>query len=529
MINPLLKDLFSDDRYSSFRIAVLIILLGFTIRLFSFHYTYIINPDGVLYIHQARAIYYGLKDSMLTCSMGYLSNYSILIVLAFKIFGDWVVAAKSVSLFFGTITLVPLYFLLNRFLRKEITLAATLVFALIPVFVDKSVDVVRDPVYWFFSVLGLYLFVSQIGKSNYLYLILSSLCFLLAAWARIEAILFIVVSFIYILFIRQDRRIQKASIFAIPVVLVLLLGIFGLMIFHMPVNDLHRGLEITTKFSAPVIEYKNLRQTLAELMNQPLGDILPGFLHKARNLVWLIALGTLIRYAVRAYFYPFFLTFIIGLGGVWGKIKEDRRMLYLTSLAFFALLLLYMHVLLTWMMFNRFLAIFIIPSFIFVGYGLEKIVHFLRSRFNLKPLVALSIICFLTLAFSLPENLEPREADKLVFKRIGELIAEREGNSQVISIAAPHSIRWISFYANVNYRGAPCPERNHDIENIIGKNYGEFVQNLRRRGIRYFLWEEKHWPKESSYLITTGNMKDFIKLGAWSHPDTGSLILFKVI
>jgi len=529
MINPTLKSLFSDDKNSYFRIAILIILLGFSIRLFSFHYTYIINPDGVLYIHQARAIYYGVKDSILTCSMGYLSNYSILIVLAYKIFGDWEVAAKSVSLFFGTITLVPLYFLLDRFFRKEITLMATLVFALIPVLVDKSVDVVRDPVYWFFSALGLYLFVSQIGKKNYLYLILSSLSFLMAAWARIEAILFVLISFICILFVRQDRKIQRTSIFAIPVVLVLLLGMFGLMIFDMSVDDLHRGYEIKTKFSAPVIEYKNLRQTLAELRNQPLDENLRAFLHKARNLVWLIGLGTLFRYVVRAYFYPFFLIFIIGLGGVWGRIKEDKRILYLASIAVFALFLLYMHVLQTWMMFNRFLAIFIIPSFIFVGFGLERVVRFLRSRFKLRFHVALSIICFLTLAFALPENLEPREADKLVFRRIGELIAEREGNSQVIPIAAPHSIRWVSFYANMKYKGAPCPQRNYDVENIVGKNYGEFVQNLKRRGIRYVLWEERHWPKERSYLIDSGNTEDFIKLGTWSHPDTGSLVLFKVI
>jgi len=529
MINSTLKGLLLDDKYSSLRTAILIILLGFAIRLFSFHYTYIINPDGVLYIHQARAIYYDLKDSILTCSMGYLSNYSILIVLAYKIFGDWVVAAKSVSLFFGTITLIPVYFLLNRFFKKEITLIATLIFALIPVLVDKSVDVIRDPVYWFFSVLGLYLFVSQIEKRNYLYLMLSSLCFLMAAWARIEAILFVFVSFVCILFVRQDRKIQRTSIFAIPVVLVLLLGMFGLMISDMCVDDLHRGYEIKTKFSAPVIEYNNLRQTLAELRNQPLDENLRAFLHKARNLVWLVGLGTLFRYAVRAYFYPFFLIFIIGLGGVWGKMKEDKRILYLASIAAFALLLLYVHVLQTWMMFNRFIAIFILPSFVLVGFGLERIIYFLRSRFNLKAHVALSIICFLSLAFALPENLEPRETDKLVFKRIGELIAEREGNSQVISIAAPHSIRWVSFYANVKYKGAPCPERNHDIENIIGKNYGEFVQNLKRRGIRYVLWEEKHWPKESSYLINSQNMKDFIKLGAWSHPDTGSLILFEVI
>lgn len=529
MVNSMLKDLFSDNKYHYFRISILIILLGFAIRLFSFHYTYIINPDGVLYIHQARAIYYGIKDSILTCSMSYLSNYSILIVLAYKIFGDWVVAAKSVSLFFGTITMIPLYFLLDRFFKKEITLAATLAFALIPVFVDKSVDVVRDPIYWFFSVLGLYLFVSQIEKRNYLYLILSSLCFLMSAWARIEAILFVVASFIFIFFVRQDRKIQRSYIFAIPVVLVLLLGIFGLMISNISVNDLHRGYEIKTKLSAPIIEYKNLRESLAELMNQPLDHNLPAFLHKARNLVWLIDLGTLVRYAVRSYFYPFFLIFIIGLGGVWGKIKEDRRILYLSFIAVSALLLLYMHVLQTWMMFDRFFAIFIFPSFIFVGFGLKKIVLFFRSRFNLKGSIALSILCFLILICALPKNLKPREADKLVFKRIGELIAENEGNSKVILVAAPHSIRWISFYANVKYKGAPCPERNYDIENIIGKNYGEFVQNLKRRGIRYLLWEEKHWPKESTYLIHGGDMKDFIKLGTWSHPDTGILILFKVI
>jgi hypothetical protein len=122
MINSILKNFFSDDKYSYLRISILIILLGFAIRLFSFHYTYIINPDGVLYIHQARAIYYGIKDAILTCSMGYLSNYSILIVLAYKIFGDWVIAAKSVSLFFGTITLIPLYFLMKRFLHDKIAL-----------------------------------------------------------------------------------------------------------------------------------------------------------------------------------------------------------------------------------------------------------------------------------------------------------------------------------------------------------------------------------------------------------------------
>jgi len=529
MIRFFLKDLFEDEKCHHARIAFLIILLGFSIRLFSFFYTYIINPDGVLYIHQARALYYGLTDSILTCSMGYLSNYSILIALAYKILGDWVVAAKSVSLFFGTITLALFYFLLKRFLIKEMTLIATLVFALIPVFVDKSVDVVRDPVYWFFSVLGLYLFVIQTEKKNYIYLILSSLSFLMATWARIEAILFIFVSLVYIPIASKDGKIARTSVFAIPVVLVLVLGMFGLMVFNISMSEFHRGFEITTKISAPVIEYKNLRQVLEVFMERSSGQNVGAFFHKARNLVWLIALGTIIRYAVKAYFYPFFFVFIVGLGGLWGRIKADRRVLYLASLAFFALLLLYVHVLQTWMMFNRFLAIFIIPSFVFVGFGLEKIDSFLRLRFNLKPVAALSITFLLTLALALPGNLKPREADKLVFKKIGELIAEREGNSQVISIAAPHSIRWISFYANVKYKGAPCPETNYDVDNIIGNRYEEFIQNLKRRGIKYVLWEEKHWPKKRSYSIESVTKKDLVKVGVWSHPDTGGIILFEVI
>jgi len=279
-----------------------------------------------------------------------------------------------------------------------------------------------------------------------------------------------------------------------------------------------------------MIEYKNLRVSLTELMNQPIEENLKHFLHKARHLVWLVALGTIVKYAVRAYFYPFFFIFIIGLGGIWGRIKGDRRILYLAFTAVSALILLYMHVLQTWMMFNRFFAIFIFPSFIFVGFGLEKIIHFFRSRFHLKESVILFVLCLLILACSLPKNLQSRESDKLIFKEIGELIAYREENNREIPVVtSSHSIRWISFYANLNYLGAPCPEKNNDLENIIGKSYEEFVQNLKRRGIRYFLWEEKHWPRYRFDFINRKNLKDFLKLGEWKHLDTGRLILFRVV
>ncbi len=511
------------------RFLVLIVCIAFLIRLFSFVFTAIVNPDGVIYIHQARAIYYGLWDSILNCGIGYLSNYSVLIAGLYPIVRNWLLAAKLISLAFGTLTVVPLCLLLSGFFRKQIALLGGLVYALIPVFVDKSVDVVRDPVYWFFLVFGLYFFTAQIGKTNRLYLIVSCLCFLMAAWARIEALLCILVSFLFILFTKEERRIEKLSLFPLPVVVIVLSSVLGLMIFHTSGADLYRIEEIMSRVSAPMGGYSNVRAGLAELMSQPLDNTLAGFIHRARNLVWLVALGTMVKYAITAFFYPFFLLFIIGLKGIRTSIKGDRRVLYLSLLSISALFLLYVQVLQTWMIYNRLFAIVILPSFIFIGFGLEKTVGFLGSRLHLRDSLVLIIVSLLVLASSLPEDLKPRETDKLVFKEIGVLIAEREGNEKEIKVVTSLPlIRWISFYANLGYRGAPCPEKNYDLVDSLNRGYDTFVGGLKDRGIQYILWDERHWPKGSLESIRKGS-GDFIRLGDWHHQDTGKMILFKVL
>ena len=56
--------------------------------------------------------------------------------------------------------------LLKRFFDDRISTLGTLIFALIPFFVSRSVDVVRGPVYWFFLVLGLYFLVVHIDKGK---------------------------------------------------------------------------------------------------------------------------------------------------------------------------------------------------------------------------------------------------------------------------------------------------------------------------------------------------------------------------
>lgn len=513
------------------RELILIFFLGILVRFFVYHNTFIINPDGVLYIHQARALYYKDWGSVISCGMSYLSIYPILITGAYGIFHDWVVAARSISLFFGSITMIPLYFLMRRFCNKEICAMGTLVFALIPVFVDKSVDVVRGPIYWFFLVLGLYLFVTQIGNRRYrLYLVLSCLSFLVAAWARIEAVLFIIVSCCYLLAVRQEKRVKRLGTFVLPIAFLFLVAISYTALFSAPTKDIFRISEIPNKLYAPFIEYRNLRGDLSGLAEQPAKGSLEYFLENARHLVWLVALGTLLIYTVKAFFYPFFLVFIVGMGGLWRKVKKEERILYLTLLSFTALVILYFHTVQSWQISARFLALFILPAFIFVAFGLEKTTQFLKRCLHLRGPAALSITCALILALALPKCLKPRESDKLVFRVIGQVIAERQGNGEVIPIVASlHTIRWVSFYANLGYPGVECPQPYEDFAEVVGTSYRQFVQNLKKRGTEYFLWEERHWPVKGFDFLKRRDPRKFPEVGRWRHPDTGQMILFRVL
>ena len=510
--------------------AILVIAIGFFIRLFCFHYTYIINPDGPLYIHQARAIYYGLGAAPWNTVLGYFSNYPILIAGTYTVVGDWIIAAKLVSLIFGTAILIPLYLLSRRLFEERIALLVTLVFALIPFLVDRSVDVVRAPVFWFFLVLGMHFFVAQIEKTNHIYLFLSSLSFLLAAWARIEGVLFIGASYVFMLIVGQERKLVKLGVFSIPIAPLIFIYFLRLSILQVDIGDLfYLDRIMPSQFATIADQYELIRGATSDLVNQGQQTIVNRFLLVTRHLVWWIALGTLLTGMIKAFFYPFFILFLMGFKGICRKLKENGRILYLSILSLSAFLLMCIVVLYFWEMPTRYMGILVFPSVVFIGFGLEKLMLFLRSRFNLKGSIAFFIICLLILGFSLPKKLKPREKDKVVFKEIGGLIAQKEGNqNEVVIVASIHSFGLVSFYANVEYKGAPRPRANWDLENLVGDDYAEFVENLRHSEVDYFLWEGKHWPHKSADYLRIGNPEDFAQVGTWSHPDTGKLILFEV-
>jgi hypothetical protein len=133
---------------------------------------------------------------------------------------------------------------------------------------------------------------------------------------------------------------------------------------------------------------------------------------------------------------------------------------------------------------------------------------------------------------TLPKNLKVQEADKLVFKEIGETIARLDGRSgeiEMITLGAYWRLN--DFYANLHVQGAPCPEKYTNWfkdESIVG-SYDDFIRSMRLRNIRYIVWEEKRWPQDKFAFQNSVQTKDLTQLKEWKHKDTGRIILYRVM
>ena len=521
---------FFSSRFSA--AAWLVILTGFLLRIWVCLHTAIVNPDGFLYIHQAMSLYYRNWKSLKTCGLTFISSYPLMIAGGYALIHDWILSARLISLFFGTALLISLYLILRNLVQEKIAVLALLVSAVTPVLVSNSVELVRDPIGWFFMSAGVLAVVHPpaAASSRKWLLLISSVCFMLAAWARIEAVLYIAITLIYLVFFASDRKISHILFFLLPLAAIVLLSVGGLVISRVSFSDLYRGHDLIPNLIGPVIQYRKLTAALENMQWSSSYPTMKFFLPEARNTIWLIAFGTVLNRFLEAFFYPYALLYIIGLSGIFQKLRSDTRLIYLTLLAGSGLALMYMHTLQTWMLYYRFFGIVLIPGAIFCAFGIEKLLRWSSRSLHVRPLVAFWLVFFVILAASLPKNIKAPDPDKIVFPQIGNAIYEHSHGSADIQVATSCSTqRIISFYANIRAPGLiPCPLDTTNCWESFPDDPEQFYALLRQRHIHYLLWEEKNWPLHRFSFAEPSLSGKYTRIGKWFQTDTGEMILYEV-
>ena len=508
-----------------------ILLLALAIRIYACLTNFIINPDGIHYIHQARSIFYGQWDKLTTCRLNYVSILPFCIASVFTFVRDWIVAGRVVTVFFGTATLIPLSFILRRFFDRTLSYLTLLLYALLPVWVNRSADIVRGPIFWFFLCLGMLYFIRQLDEDKHhegyrLDLYLSSIFLLIAAWTRTEGLYAIIVSGIYILLADRGRKMSRFFHFSTPIALIILAGGIGFL-FSDSLDPRYLRLDrIAHKLTQFIPIYQDIREQLKVLISNSDGRMAE-FLHHVRSLVWFMPLSIIFNSIWEAFFYPYAVMYVIGFIGLRRHLREDRRIGYFLWLSGFSILVLYVHLLHVWLIFHRFLVILILPGCIMVGFGIEHILKYLQQKFRLSTQNAVKIMAVLIVLFGLSKGLIPRETDKAVFAQAGRLIAQQKRPDRISPIMAACSTvyEWVFFYAHLEYPGAQCAA---DRCNSIPADYQHMVADLKASGTQFVLYEEKKWPRETFDLKQAPYKADFDVLGRWRHRDTGELILLRL-
>jgi len=517
-------------RLSERTIVALILLAALALRVGRALMTAVVNTDAAVYLYQAKALYYGPWSAVNSCSIKHVTVHPILSAVAYFFVRDWIIAMRAVSILFGTLTLIPIYYLARLFFPFRTSCLVTLLYAVMHVFVSTSVDVVRDPPYWFFAACGLYFFAAGMKKERTGFFSLASIFFALAMWNRIEGVLYLVVTALYLAIRKTDGKGKKLLAYLAPV----LMGV-GIVVIYQILSSrgiyMYRLDQLTELLLSAGQTYADLRIQLSFMIQRPPEGFTFQFFESVRRLLWLLAFGVLAVSAAEAFFYPFAALFLFGLFD-FKRWRLSRLAGHFGTLIACGGAVLYSYALRYWFMENRYIVLIILPSFLFLGFGVERILSFLQRRLGLKEFSAVFLAALLIVLLAVPKQLVPHEKDKAVFKEIGTFIAREEGSETRIEILALGvSMRWVSLYANLNTSALVCSDQDMldglTRQELVGDSYADFMKTVDARRVRYVVWEERHWPTREYDLLKAYDSQDFRIAGEWFHKDAGRIVLFK--
>lgn len=521
------------NRLRDGHIILILLSLAFFVRLGRALFTAVVNFDAAVYLYQAKAIYYGLWDAVNSCHYPQVTIVPIFTALLYPLIQDWVWSMRAVSIFFGTLTILPLYLLGRLFFDRAQAFLIILVYAVMHVFVSASVEVIRDPPAWFFNAMGLFTFALALKREKSWLFIVSCLFYILAAWNRIESIVLPLVSFAFLIFFPQRAKSRAIVSFVSPLLIIGAAYLLFLSSSHPP--NLHRLNDVMERVKEVPGNYQTVRNELTKLSQHPPPgwEKFSGFFQQSRNLLWLSALGIILLGAAEAFNYLFFLMLIVGFRSWFLDQRKDQLTYWLAGLTGATFLVLYVSVIRDWALEPRWLALIAMPALVFMGYGLNALTSWSERKF--PRLGRERVILFMALAImavSLPRELQFHDRDKTVYIEIGKTIARREGKrSEPVNVSSVGSSgHFVTLYSNLLTPAPACPAQEWlaglNSHHLPGKSSQDLTATLRRLGIQYFIWEEKKWPSGTYDLLTTYNQREMEIVGSWWHRDTGKIILF---
>ena len=220
-----LTQLSSINQKQTIFIILLIAITGLLVRLFFYPYNIPVSGDAIDYFPYSIALARGdiFPDGYLINKFG----WSVFLSPFFAISGatemiDFMNMQRMLSVIVSVATIIPLYYLIKNFYRKEVAIIAASLFIFSPKIIENSLLGISDPLFVFLISCSIMFVFIRNSKYYYLSYISTSFAFLV----RPEGIL-ILIPLILFFFIKKNfsvRMITKLVAGVISFSLIVLLS-----------------------------------------------------------------------------------------------------------------------------------------------------------------------------------------------------------------------------------------------------------------------------------------------------------------
>jgi 4-amino-4-deoxy-L-arabinose transferase-like glycosyltransferase len=451
----------------------LTVIAAFTMRLFIAN-AQVIAQDGLLYIKIARNISSGNLQSI--TEYGIFNLYSFLIALFQKVFQDWELSGKMVSVILGSLTAIPLFFLIKGLFSVRIAFISALCYSVHPRFVEYSSDVLREPTCWFFSIMGLWLAREGISRQRYSLFALSSLSVGLAMVTRMEGVVFFFVIILWILWeLFSDRTVRRKTLIylcifliSLPILMAPLLLVVKYRIHRWelghPIEKISQLVMADEGIEADVLKTASPRMKVFQEISE-------------RHRYVMFIMEVLYKF-VKSFNIVLFALFLLGL---YKRVSTPHSKADIISALWFlaAFCGLFFYVMRIHYLGTRHGLLMVFPALAWAGVGFFEIRERIRKWFGGMELfqryarLDTLFLIILILIVLIPQTVFSYRYDKVELKKAG-IVLKNMGFSNATFIVQP-TLNRVAFYADAE--SVPLPDKidNNVMKELVTKHRAQLL------------------------------------------------------
>ena len=383
-------------------------------------------------------------------------------------------AGRLLSLFFGTLTVIPLFYLVKEAVGKKEAIFSALLYAFHPYLVTYSGMLLTEATYWALLVLSAYYFWTGLKRDKAWKIALSG-CFLgLAYLTRPEGVGYLLVYLIWMAVdaVLKKKWFKKLILMGILVSSVLVFVIPYVIWIHQETGKWlisKKAVEAQSRFSNQRVgEGDSLKGIEGKKTIKRNSEIL----RVSRNIARFLPFVT--YHYLRAFHFSLWLFLFLGLIRARGKMIAYE--LFLGASVLFHLFSLASFVPST----IRFSVPVIPLSLFWAAAGILEIKRHLEKLKVSNPGKVVFLVIFVVILVQLPQSLIPERRSRADQKKVGLWLKQNTPEDAIIMSNSPIE----AFYANREFmmlpRGVPSPGNP-------GRSYSEIIDYAKKEGVRYIL------------------------------------------